>query len=439
MYLDIIQISHAWSSAPFNEWILFEFYVIPTKTNLTDVWLAWWALASLVPGTHAGRGDDNLVYYDEERNMAVVEDLPGLDDDDIPGPIGYVVFPPDDIDPNSINWTFNSSIMTDHYDEFQYDIMSSGIIEPPSTTGDGGDRGFFRLAFGPIDLAIGDTAHFMVGEILGEGKDKFLLNADNLIGLKKNNFQTPSAPPTPDFRVAISNHAVNLNWELQPGGKNPEQYQDPYRFDNSDQPFEGYRVYKSTQGLGGPWTLLIEYDIPDNPFFNNTGIEYEYTDIGLVNNLDYYYTVTTFSKPDTVSLFPSQESSKAGNAKAISPGTKAPQTVGKVAVVPNPYRGDLHYNEYKPPWETPGSGRARWVEQDRRIQFINLPAPCEIIIYTSAGDLVRTIQHDDPTRGFADWNLTSTVGQTVASGIYLFSVEDKKNGEIQAGKFVIIK
>ena len=79
------------------------------------------------------------------------------------------------------------------------------------------------------------------------------------------------------------------------------------------------------------------------------------------------------------------------------------------------------------------------MEQDRRIQFINIPTPCEIRIYTLAGDLIQSIQHTNPDRGFADWNLTSNVGQTVASGIYLFSVEDKNNDNIQVGKFVIIK
>jgi len=439
LYLDVIQISHAWSSPPFDEWILFEFYVIPTRQDLTDVWLAWYGEINLLPAGKPGKNFDNLCYYDEQRYMGVVEDQPG-EDDDVPGPCGYIVFPPDDIDPSSLTWTYNNFFQTSHYDEEQYDIMSAGTIDPPSFDGDGrGNPGHFRVAFGPIDIAVGDTAHFMVGEIFGEGKENFLKNADRLIGLKDNNFRTPFAPPAPEFLVSTSSHAVTINWAVEPGGVNPEVYEDPYRFDNMEQPFEGYRVYKSTQGIGGPWTLLEEFDIPDNKFFANIGLEYEFTDIGLVNNLEYYYTVTSFSKPDTVTFFPSQESSKGGNAIAVSPGTAAPGTVGEVAVVPNPYRGDVFYHEYKPPWEMAGEGRGRWLEQDRRIQFINLPNPCEIRVYTLAGDLVRTIYHDDPARGFADWNLTSMVGQTVASGIYLFSVEDKKNGKVQVGKFVIIK
>jgi len=441
LYLDVIQITHAWSSSPYDEWILFEFYVTTTRDGLTDAYMGFYGSAILRPAAPSSQYiHDDQVYYDAERNMGVVEDLPGNNDDTIPGPVGYIVFPPEGMNHEDLTWTFDNYLMCDHYDDQQYDAMSKGYIHPPSTDGSVNDgHGFFRLSFGPLNMDIGDTIHFFVGEIFGTGKNNFLENADRLIKLKSNNFKTPFAPPPPAFRVSTSNHAVTLNWEPQSSDVNPETYEDPYRFDNSEQPFEGYRIYKSAKNIGGPWTLLKEVDLPDNIFYANTGLEYEYTDVGLVNNLEYYYTVTAFSKPDTASNFPSQESSKSGNAKIVTPGTETPQTVGQVAVVPNPYRGDIAYYEYRPPWERPSSLGGRWMEQDRRIQFINLPSPCEIIIYTLAGDLVNSIYHNNSDRGFADWNLTSKNGQTVSSGIYLFSVENKKNGDIQVGKFVIIK
>jgi len=158
-----------------------------------------------------------------------------------------------------------------------------------------------------------------------------------------------------------------------------------------------------------------------------------------LNNVEYYYSLTAYSKPDPVSKIPSQETSIAANAKRVVPGTPAPATVGEVAVVPNPYRGDIAYNSYNPPWEKPQGSRNRWMEQDRRIQFINLPNESEIKVYTLAGDLVTTLSHSSIDQGYEDWNLTSSVGQAISSGIYLFTVEDKKNGKVQVGKFVIIK
>ncbi|NIR64170.1 MAG: hypothetical protein GWN00_11325, partial [Aliifodinibius sp.] len=59
--------------------------------------------------------------------------------------------------------------------------------------------------------------------------------------------------------------------------------------------------------------------------------------------------------------------------------------------------------------------------------------------YTLAGDLVQTLQHNDPVQGYEEWNLTSDVGQAIASGIYLFTVENDETGEVQTGKFVVIK
>ena len=166
-------------------------------------------------------------------------------------------------------------------------------------------------------------------------------------------------------------------------------------------------------------------------------MEYSFTDNGLLNNIEYYYSVTSFSKPDIVSLYPSIESSIDMNAIEVIAGTGSPEEIGLVAVVPNPYRGDEYYNEYNPPWER-SSFAGTWMEQDRRLQFINLPSPSTIKVYTLSGDEVYTLDHNNPNKGYADWNMTSNVGQTVASGIYLFTVQDKSKN-IQTGKFVVIK
>ena len=183
---------------------------------------------------------------------------------------------------------------------------------------------------------------------------------------------------------------------------------------------------------------MAEYDIDNNQYGNNTGLVHEYTDVGLLNNVEYFYTVTAFSKPDSVTHFPSQESSRNANAITVVPGTVQPDNVGEVAVVPNPYRGDIAYHSYNPPWEKPDPTRDRWMEQDRRILFINLPVSCEIKVYTLSGDLVYTHKHVG-SMGYWDWNLTSSVGQAISSGIYLFTVQDKKTNDVQVGKFVIIK
>jgi len=351
------------------------------------------------------------------------------------------IFPPEDYDPDSLLWSFeNVTDIPEILDEDLYDILSSGKIYQKNCDWSFRKHPWFELGFGPFQLNMGDTIHFMVGQVLGEGHAGVMQNVQALDWLANMDFRLPPPPPPPPLRHEIANHAIKLKWAAQPGDINPETWQDENRLDYGiePQPFEGYRVYKSLTGKYGPWSLLAEFDIAGNSFNQNTGLAHEYIDQGLLNNLEYYYTVTSFSKPDALAGIGSRESILNDNAIEAIPGTGTPETVGSVAVVPNPYRGDEFYHTYNPPWERYDQ-LFGWMEQDRRIQFINVPSPCEIKIFTVSGDLVRTLRHDTPTKGYADWNLTSSVGQTISSGIYLFSVRDLKNGKIQTGRFVIIK
>jgi hypothetical protein len=298
---------------------------------------------------------------------------------------------------------------------------------------------------------VGDTIHFFAVEIIGEGDDpdpdralkkqrddiqKIAKTMDRVIA---KGFKLPKAPPPPPLRAEIKSHRGELDWTSGPGDQNPEDYTDPNRSDGIEKPFEGYRIYKSTQSITGPWTLLAEYDIINDIGFN-TGLPDDYilVDTGLLDYVEYFYSITAYSREDTVLPWPSLESSISANAVQIIPGPDPKPEVGDVAVVPNPYRGDINYNTFDPKWEKNPPGRI-WVEQDRRILFINLPVECEIKIYTLAGDLVDTIYHNDPVEGFEGWNLTSSIRQALASGIYLFSVKDLRNGNAQVGKFVILK
>lgn len=102
-----------------------------------------------------------------------------------------------------------------------------------------------------------------------------------------------------------------------------------------------------------------------------------------------------------------------------------------VKVVPNPY---LVRNE----WERH--------PDFRRLKFINLPNRCTIRIYNLAGDLVRTLEHDEtkpqvgglPNQygGDEDWDLLNESLQKPAPGLYIFHVESDQG--TQVGKFVIV-
>ncbi len=77
-----------------------------------------------------------------------------------------------------------------------------------------------------------------------------------------------------------------------------------------------------------------------------------------------------------------------------------------------------------------------------RIMFNNLPeANNTIRIFTVAGDLIQTIEHDGYSQGgLVSWNLMSRNGQEVVSGIYLYSVHSDRSGfDDFRGRFVVIR
>ncbi len=433
LHLDIIQTTYSWSSGQLNEFLLHKYYIVAKKIPIKDAFIGFWMHSSI--GTIAA-GDNYIDEYTRwfpDYKMAMAEDSPGWTDGTAISPIGFNVMAPT----TSPSWSFNYYEHEElpSKDPACYKDMASGRIMPDRIER---ARAHIIFAFGPFQINVGDTIVVEMAQVFGYGVAGALRNAEYLKFLKSKNFRVPSPPPRPSVRITTANHEVSLDWTPLPGRVNPELYSDPNRGDTITHPFEGYRLYKSTKGPDGPWTLLAEYDLI-NQEGHNTGLQYTYKDGGLLNNVEYYYGLTAFSKPDNVINFPSQETSISANALTVIPGTAPPETVGEVAVVPNPYRGDIAYNSYNPPWERPQGNRPWWMEQDRRIQFINLPANCQIKVYTLAGDLVTTIDHTDAARGYEDWNLTSSIGQAIASGIYLFTVEDMHNAKVQVGKFVIIK
>jgi hypothetical protein len=432
LHVEVIQSSHAWSSPPVDEFIIWEYKIIPKQFALKDVYIAFW-MHSSIGNAYTVNFIDEMTRYYRDQHLAVAQDVNGGEDGNAISPIGFKV-----ISPNTANlrWSFryyeHETMPT--FDTAEYRSMSSGIIDEDRL--DQPARAHIILGFGPFQLNVGDTLKVEMAELLGYGLKGMLNNAQYIDFLKTKGFRVPSPPPKPVVAVVSKSHGVTLNWEQSK--LKTETFMDPNRGDTIKYPFEGYRVYKSTKSKNGPWTLIAEYDTI-NDIGANIGKKYLYEDNGLLNNVEYYYAVTAYSRPDLVINFPSQETSTSAAAITVTPGTTPPKTVGEVSVVPNPYRGDVAYNTYDPPWEKPPGSRSRWMEQDRRIQFTNLPERCQINIYTLAGDLVYTIDHADPNKGYEDWNLTSSVGQAIASGIYLFSVEDKSGGKVQVGKFVIIK
>ena len=111
--------------------------------------------------------------------------------------------------------------------------------------------------------------------------------------------------------------------------------------------------------------------------------------------------------------------------------------------------------------EHPGRVRVIFKRRVEKYIFANLPERCKIRVYTTAGDFIKEIYHDQDyngsdirwfqTFGAVDpdnnvfsggehaWNLLSEDSQILARGLYVFSVEDLETGKLYKGKFLIIK
>jgi hypothetical protein len=189
--------------------------------------------------------------------------------------------------------------------------------------------------------------------------------------------------------------------------------------------------------------------VKGDSFGYNVGIDTVFVDSNLVRGKRYWYAVTAFCIPDitvldiadssgqtwkdTVSSY-GWESDIRSDAQSVVIPFAVSSRLGDVLVVPNPYRVDRNYTYENGGWE----GRAgTWSKDNRLLKFIHLPPKCTVRIFTLAGDIVATIEHDDPVRGEETWDLLSESNRAIASGVYVFTVESDFGRQI--GKFVVIR
>lgn len=373
--------------------------------------------------------------------------------------------------------------------------------KPPETPAD--CRIFF--SFGPFNgsdgngFKPGDTLKVSMALVGGDGVEGTELslraNAEKALRLFSTGFQSPAIPPSPKLKLTSGFKKVTLDWlphEAELGGEGPydtwddsnkiaESYPDTswrrinppcatgtaacsaggHVCANGTLPggriIEGFRLYRSeAPGNETPddknFTLVRQYDLTDDNFEFNVGIESTFVDTNLVRGKRYWYSVTSFGIPnrtinitphtdtsgttytyDTL-ITPGSESAISENAQRIDLAFSVSQSAGEVLVVPNPYRVDRDYTFESGGWE----GRTNvWTENQRIVKFIHLPKKCTIRIFTLAGDEIAVLQHDDAVRGEIEWNLLSQSNRALASGVYIFTVESDLGKQI--GKFVLAR
>jgi len=289
---------------------------------------------------------------------------------------------------------------------------------------------------------------------LDEGEDG---NSNGVI----DRYILPAPPPSPNMEVVVESGKVTIYWQ-----DGAESFLDPI---SQEADFEGYRIYgarKTANDDLGEFSLLLEIDLkndigyntgfstiriinefgePDSMLINDTYYNYKFDNANIKDGWLNYYAVTAYDQGDPDANLESLESSIYSNRVYVFPGKAAANKndwIGEPTVYPNPFKGQALWDGY-------GS-------RSKMLWFRNLPNEAEIRIFSLAGDLVDIIQHEESYNG-ADianidaqknplmaggehaWDLITMHDQATASGLYLFTVEDKNSGQIKEGKFLIIK
>ncbi|MBK7107336.1 MAG: T9SS type A sorting domain-containing protein [Ignavibacteriae bacterium] len=375
--------------------------------------------------TPRGNGASKELYY--KYNLANLEDQHDSDNDGID----------DDFDENGVP-----------------DELDGG---PGYFLGFGSD-GLQVIGSGAFDLAPGESDTLIFATVFAMNEKELIKNTKNVITLYQNKWEVVKAPQEPQVEVVAGDGKNTIYWN---------------KISEQDEQFEGYKIYRSLDG-GVTWGSesfkdfngatkyipLAQFDkidgiegyyktLPEFAWFNlgeesglpnetmlienlsffNSGDSVRYfVDDNVVNGAKYRYYVAAY---DTGNAITGPLENTAASIPKVGSNTvevvpSAPAALSElknVRVVPNPYF-------VASGWE---------IGNENQIQITGLPSNATIKIFNTAGELVKTINHEannSIAESIAQWDLKNEDQQLVASGLYFFYV-DSSIGSAQ-GKFVII-
>ncbi len=367
---------------------------------------------------------------------------------------------PGDIATKRVNWRWWGFVLEDpsrDEDREKYHLMSDTQVDDPAGCLLLGQCSPIQLmSVGPFDrVEHGDSVSVDVAFVGGDDDPGFLANADYAQFAHDLDYRLPAAPPSPRVHVEAGSRHVDIWWD-----DSPESASDPTSPAPGGVDFEGYRVYLGLDREEP--TRLAQFDLRDSTGFD-TGLEpaeapeplivdgvtyrYRHRVEGLRDGFRYWGAVTSYDTGDRT--IESLESGITQNKFIVIPSANLEER-RSVYVFPNPYRVEAA-------WDAGSTAR------DKVVWFGGLPTHCTIRVYTLAGDLVMkrpfdaSVYHTENIRGiwtrdrngdtgppslsgasFA-WDLISDRGQAIASGLYLWTVEDRAGGPVQRGKLLVVK
>lgn len=457
--------SRVWSFPLINNFVICEYSITnQSSTALNDVFIGFPNL--IRPSyqdvvVHNGWGDDfnrtdEFVAYDSSRNMIYSwDDTPNFS---LPGDVGnfwtdegelrttgYAGFsflyadPASDnrLQPSNVFWAQlldneNSFTIQSSNAQNLYAIMN-GTDKSLQAPADTHLTPFMLLSAGPYNLAPGASVKIVTveavngipleealqgidaQELLHFGLDSLKNSVDRAKNLFQNNYQvTAVPPPSPDIEIfpLPSTKSIALTWSpIETVYTNPLT-------GKSD--FKEYKVFRSDRSFIGPFTMIRRIDPKKTTdvtrFYNAEENKWVVEDQTISIAAGYFYAVTSVDSANNESWLTNR------NETAITATSSPSVNALGVKVFPNPFKEVSGF---------PTRGT------EHQIIFSKLPAQCTIRIYTSSGELVRTIIHDNPNSGEEVFDQLSDARQRTAPGIYFYTVESAV-GNAQ-GTLIIIK
>jgi hypothetical protein len=457
--------SRVWSFLELNNFIIMEYTLTNLRTTeVNDFFVGFPYL--IRPSyqdmlAHNGWGDDfnrsdELVSYDANRKLFYSwDDAPNFDlpwdvgnyveDYDelrTPGYAGYALLYSDaarDGSPQPAN-IFNAQLLGNSQEftlvsntkENLYDILT-GVDQSLQANPDDRIVPFMLMSCGPYTIAPSGQIKIVIVEAvaglpledamegldaqpdLPDGLEMLQETIDNAAALYQNNYQVEAVPPPPPPIEVIpipKDQTISVSW--------PDDVEDWVNPISGRQNFKEYRIFRSERTYNGPYER-IKVLRPTSPshirdFYDPLTGVWAYKDDEISLGVSYYYTVTSRDSVGEESFMTNRiiEPVTAANLPSVN--------TLNVTVFPNPFRR-------KSGFPTPG--------EESSIVWTNLPAQCKIRIYTTSGELVRTIEHDNPNVGEAVWDQLSDAKQKTAPGIYFWTVDS--NVGTAKGTLLLIK
>jgi len=447
--------SRAWSFNDLNNFIIIEYLLTnQNANNINDVYVGFPYL--IRPSyqdfnVHNGWGDDlnrsdEFVDYDNNRRLLYsFDDTPNFslptdvgnwwdEAEELRSP-GYAGFAFLHIDPASDASEQPSNVF------YAQLLNNTNKLTISSTTKDnlyailnGNDRSlqatnqdhivpFMLMSCGPYNMAPSGQVRIVVVEAvdglpieevieisgadvseaqakLPEGLGLLQSTVDRAQQLFDNNYQLDGVPPpSPIIEVLPipSDKSISISWpEVESTWENPI---------SGLADFKEYRIYRSKRSFIGPYERIkvlrptTSSHVRDN--FNEKEGLWVYKDKDISLGLGYYYAVTSVDTSGFESAFTSR------NEEAVRSANEPAENALNVIVFPNPFHGKSGFPI---------------AEDANSIVWTNLPATCTIRIYTTSGEIVRKLEHENPNSGEEVWDQLSDSRQKTAPGIYFWTV-----------------